>query len=283
MIKLIKKYIFLLLALIIAIYIFICDILMTFSFSMNVVFFSAIILLLRLNYMINFPLNKEVRGPSFFRILTIVVSIFFFSGIFSILAFNLIYPKYSINTKNQEYDYIIVFGAGVQENKNEIMNSRIDKAIEYSKMYRNCKFVLTGARGANEPIEEAIYMKNYMTDRGMDERRIIIDTYSYNTYENVYNSLNLIKKDIVLRNKREHIITRPFKNTDKEYFDLDFLNIGFMSSEFHLSRINMMAKKFGIYRPYDIACHTRNIYKPYVYVREDLSLFKAFILNQLKF
>ena len=282
MIKFIKKYIFLVLALIIAIYLFACDILMTFSIIMNVVFLTAVILLLMIQYMVNVPLNKKVRGPSFVRVLTIVVSIFFFSGIFSILAFNLMYPKHSINTNNQEYDYIIVFGAGVKENKNEIMNSRIDRAIEYSKIYKNCKFVLTGARGANEPIEEAIYMKNYMTDRGMDERRLIIDTYSYNTYQNIYNSLNLIKKDVLIRNKKERIITRPFKNTDKEYFDLDFLNIGFMSSEFHLTRINMMAKKVGIYRPYDISCHTRNLYKPYMYIREDLSLFKAFVLNQLK-
>ena len=282
MIKIIKKYIFLVLAAIIASYIIICDLLMTFSFSMNVVFFGATILLIMTSYIINFPLDKEVRGPSFLRILTITVTIFFFSGILSIFIFNLVYPKHYIDINNQEYDYIIVFGAGVQENKNEIMNGRIETAIEYSKLYKKCKFVLTGARGVNEPIEEAIYMKNYMTKRGMDEKRILIDTYSYNTFENVYNSLNLIKKDIVQRNKREHIITRPFKNTDKYYFDLDFLNIGFMSSEFHLSRINMMAKKFGIYRPYDIACHTRNIYKPYMYVREDLSLFKAFVLNQLK-
>ena len=282
MIKFIKKYIFLVLALIIAIYLFMCDVLMTFSISMNVVFLTAVILLLMIQYMVNVPLNKKVRGPSFVRVLITVVSIFFFSGVFSIFAFNLMYPKHSINTNNQEYDYIIVFGAGVKENKNEIMNSRIDKAIEYSKIYKRCKFVLTGARGANEPIEEAIYMKNYMTDRGMDERRLIIDTYSYNTYQNVYNSLNLIKKDVFIRNKKERIITRPFKNTDKEYFDLDFLNIGFMSSEFHLTRINMMAKKVGIYRPYNISCNTRNLYKPYMYIREDLSLFKAFVLNQLK-
>ncbi len=282
MIKFIKKYIFLVLALIIAIYLFMCDVLMTFSISMNVVFLTAVILLLMIQYMVNVPLNKKVRGPSFVRVLITVISIFFFSGVFSIFAFNLMYPKHSINTNNQEYDYIIVFGAGVKENKNEIMNSRIDKAIEYSKIYKRCKFVLTGARGANEPIEEAIYMKNYMTDRGMDERRLIIDTYSYNTYQNVYNSLNLIKKDVFIRNKKERIITRPFKNTDKEYFDLDFLNIGFMSSEFHLTRINMMAKKVGIYRPYNISCNTRNLYKPYMYIREDLSLFKAFVLNQLK-
>ena len=283
MIKVFKNTICLVLAIIIAVYTIICDVWMTFSFSMNCVLFTAVILLILMNYIINFPVNKEVRGPSFPRVLAQVVTVFYFLGIISIMLFNILYPKYHINENYQKYDYIIVFGAGISQNKNEIMNSRIEKAIEYSKIYKNCKFVLTGAKGGDEPIAEALYMRNYMTERGMDERKIIIDNYSYNTYENVINSLNLIKKDIMARNRREHIITRPFKNKEKEYFDLDFLNIGFMSSEFHLTRINMMAKKVGIYRPYDIECTTRNIYKPYMYIREDLSLFKALVLNQLKF
>ncbi len=282
MIKFLKNTICLFLAIVIAIYIIMCDIWMTFSFSMNCVFFTAVILLLLMNYIINYPIDKEERGPSFVRILTQVVTVFYFTGIISLLLFNIFYPKNYINVYDQKYDYIIVFGAGISKNKNEIMNSRVEKAIEYSKKYKKCKFVLTGAKGSDEPIEEALYMKNYMTDRGMDERRIIIDNHSYNTYENLINSLNLIKKDVLNRNKKENIITRPFKNVEKEYFDLDFLNIGFMSSEFHLTRINMMAKKVGIYRPYDIACETINIYKPYMYIREDLSLFKAFVLNQLK-
>ena len=56
-----------------------------------------------------------------------------------------------------------------------------------------------------------------------------------------------------------------------------------MSSEFHLTRINLMAHKYGIRKPYDIPCKTRTIYKPYLYVREDLSLLKALVLWELKF
>ena len=261
MINLIKKKIFPLLAVILAIYIIICDLMMTFSFSMNVVFGTAIVLLCMLQYMVVFPVNKEFRGPSFIRVFTKVVSAFFFIGVLSIIAFNVLYPKNYINDKNQKFDYIIVFGAGISDNKTEIINGRIEKAIEYSKIYKECKFVLTGAKGDDEPIEEAIYMKNYMVERGVDGKRVLVDTLSFNTYENVFNSLELIEKDILFRNKKENILTRPFKNTDYD-FDLDFLNIGFMSSEFHLTRINMMAKKMGIYRPYDIACNTRNIYKP---------------------
>ena len=50
-----------------------------------------------------------------------------------------------------------------------------------------------------------------------------------------------------------------------------------------ISILNKIAKKLGIYRPYVIACNTRNFYKPYLYVREDLSLLKAFVLDQIKF
>lgn len=281
MIRFIKNNICLVFAILIVLYLGICDVLMTFSFSMNAVFMVAAILLILMNYIINNPVNKEFRGPSFLREFTKVVTVFFFMGVISIIVFNIIYPKNFINEKDQDFDYIIVFGAGISENKNQIMNDRIEKAIEYSKKFIRCKFVLTGAKGSGEPIEEAIYMKNYMKDRGVDIRRVLVDTNSYNTYENIYNSLELIKKDVLNRNKRENLIPRPFKSNDN-HFDLDFLNIGFMSSDFHLTRINMMAKNFGIYRPYNIVCETRTFYKPYLYVREDLSLFKAFVLNQLK-
>ena len=254
---------------------------MTFSLSMNVVFITGLMLCLFLYYMEIRPLNKEVRGPSFIRVFIKVASVFYFVGIFSIIIFNILYPKNYLNTEDRGYDYIIVFGAGINENKNEIMDGRIEQAVLYSKLYPKCRFVLTGAKGGNETIEEAIYMRNFMVDKGIDDRKIIIEPFAINTFENVYNSLVLIKKDVMRRNYRENVITRPFKNID-DYFDLDFLNIGFMSSEFHLTRINMMAKKYGIHKPYDIACETNILYKPYLYVREDLSLFKALVLNQLK-
>lgn len=231
--------------------------------------------------MIENPCNLEERAPSFIRIFVKVFSVFFALGIVSIIVFNLLYPKHYLEEDGQRYDYIIVFGAGISENKTEIMNSRIEKAITYAKKYQNCKLVLTGAKGDNEIIEEAIYMKNYLNERGIDDRRILIDPISVNTNENVVNSLNIIKKDIMRRNARENIVSRPFKNTN-DYFDLDFLNIGFMSSDFHLTRITMMAKKIGINKPYVISCRTRSVYKPYMYIREDLSIFKSIILNQIK-
>ena len=162
------------------------------------------------------------------------------------------------------------------------MNSRLDTAIDFAKKNVKSKFVLTGAKGIDEPIAEAVYMKDYMIKRGINENRILVDPFSVNTSENINNSLNLIIDDVIKRNRAENLIPRPFKRNSKK-FDMDFINIGFMSNEFHLTRINMMARKRGISTPYDIKCHTNLLYVPYLYVRENLSLFKAFVLSQLKF
>ena len=283
LIKLIKKNIFILIAIILFIYLAFCDAVMSISLTMNLCFIAASTLLIMLQICINNPVDEEESEPSFFHIFTKVATTMFFSAFLIITLFNLLYPKNTIDeAANEKYDYIIVFGAGISNGKTLVMNSRLDNAIEYAKKYRRCKFVLTGAKGEEEPIEEAVYMRNYMVDRGISDSLIIIDPYSVNTQENIYNALTLIRKDVFRRNPKERIITRPFKS-DENRFDLDFLNIGFMSSEFHLTRINLMAKKYGIYKPYDIACETKAIYKPYLYIREDLSLIKAFVLNELKF
>ena len=282
MIKLFKKSIFAILAIIVLIYIFVCDVFMTISLSMNLCFLTATVLLLFLQYVVNNPIDYEKNPPSFFHIFIKIASFFFFFSIISVILFNCLYPKNMINPRDQKYDYIIVFGAGITEGKTAIMNSRLDTAIEYANKYKRCKFVLTGAKGGKELIEEAAYMRDYMSKRGVKDSNIIVEPFSVNTNENIFNSLKLIRNDVKKRNARENIITRPFKN-QSDKFDLEFLNIGFMSSVFHLTRISLMSKKYGILRPYSIPCETKALYKPYLYVREDLSLFKALVLNQLKF
>ena len=283
LIKLIKKYILIILAVIIILYLAFCDAVMSISFTMNLCFITAAMLLIFLQFCINNPIDPEESEPSFFHIFIKVSNVLLFSVLLLITLFNILYPKnYISDDSNKGYDYIIVFGAGIADGKTVVMNSRLDNAIEYADKYHRCKFVLTGARGEREPIEEAVYMRNYMVERGISDSRIIIDPYSINTKENIFNALTLIRKDVFRRNPKERIITRPFKS-DENKFDLDFLNIGFMSSEYHLTRINLMARKYGIYKPYDIPCDTRDIYKPYFYIREDLSLVKAFVLNELKF
>lgn len=85
------------------------------------------------------------------------------------------------------------------------------------KKNNKTKFVLSGAKGKNEFIEEAFYMRNYMLSKGIPNDRILVDIFSNNTYENINNSLYIIKEDMIIRNRHENIFGRPFKK------DIDFL------------------------------------------------------------
>lgn len=276
--KILKKA-YLILALITFLYIIICVLLMRFSISVFIYFMTAVALFLGLYYTEKFPINPEEDEPSAVHIFIKISSLLFFGITIMLILFNIMYVKPKL-PNDQKYDYIIVFGAGIT-GKNEIINSRIDNAITYAKKYDRCRFVLTGAKGTDEPIEEAYYMMKYMVDRGVREDRIIVEPFSVNTYQNISNSLELIKEDIKRRNARDRIIKRPFISR-KGVYDLDFINIGFMSSEFHMTRIVMMAKKAGINSAYSIPCATRPLYVVYMYIRENLSLFKSFVLSQVK-
>lgn len=278
--KYINKYIFMpILALILVIYIILVDFIVAFSSTVNLYFFTGAILLLTEYYVLSNPINYKERGPSKRYILINVVFVFFYVITVFLILFNLTYLKDRL-PNNSKYDYIIVFGAGISKDYNTIMNSRIDNAVLYANKYEKCKFVLTGAKGNDEPIAEAYYMKEYMVNRGVDADRIIAEPFSVNTNQNVSNSLEMILNDVIKRNRREYLIDRPIQRS-KEKFDVDFLNIGFMSNNFHLTRISLIAEKKGVSRPYLISCDTDLFLLPYMYVRENLSMYKAFVLGEL--
>ena len=106
------------------------------------------------------------------------------------------------NINNKE---IYIFGAGIKadEDRNFIINSRLNKALEYAKVHKKTVFVLTGAKVDEEPIEEAMYMKNFLTSNGIELDRIMTETKSINSYQNLYNSYALIEKDMIKRNRTE--------------------------------------------------------------------------------
>lgn len=282
-IEFIKKYITLILAGILLFYYITCSIITRFSLSMAAPFFIAILLLVLLYYVNEKKVNKEETGVKFLHVFIYVASMFFFSIYIIVILLNVFLPK-QYEKNNRPYQYIIVFGAGVSvdETKNVIINKRIDKAIEYSIRNRKTTFVLSGAKLDDEIIEEAYYMKDYMVARGVEPNRILVDIFSYNTFENINNSLFMIKEDLLRRNQFENIINRPFTK-NREIYDFDYLKIGFVSNDFHLWRINMMAKKLGVNNINDIVVDTVPYLNLFYQVREVMALFKAFSLGQLSF
>ena len=277
------KVVFLVLSIANLVYVILCSFLVSFSISVTIAFLVLSVLNLLIYKILKRNYDRTKNKPNFFivfiQIFYIIINIVFLI----LFLVNVTYHK-DVLSSEEEYDYIVVFGAGIKtdENRNFIINSRLDKAIEYAKVNKKAVFVLTGAKVDEAPIEEAMYMKNFMTSNGISLDRIMTDTNSLNTYENIYNSFSLIEKDILKRNRKEAIITTPF-NTKDELYDLDNVKLGLMSSDFHLTRIVMISKKLGVNKPYVISAKTNNLYKPYCYMRESLSIFKAWVLGELKY
>ena len=81
--------------------------------------------------------------------------------------------------------YCIVFGARIRADHSvsQILQERLDKAIEVGIVRMNIIFMLTGVE------DEVAAMKQYMQARGkIPENRILCDTCGYTTYQSLLNA-----------------------------------------------------------------------------------------------
>ena len=99
-------------------------------------------------------------------------------------------------------DYLIVLGCRIREDGSltPLLKSRVDKALEFAavqeqKTGKVPEFVVSGGKGSDERISEAEAMKNYLLESGIRNERIIAETKSLNTAENIRFSTGLIKHE----------------------------------------------------------------------------------------
>ena len=115
-------------------------------------------------------------------------------------------------------DYIIILGSKIRENGTltPILQARVDKAIEFAKEQkekanRRIVFVPSGGKGEDEIIAEAEAMKNYLIEKGISQKNIIVENESRSTYQN----LKFSKQKIDENNKEGKII---FSTTNYHVF-----------------------------------------------------------------
>ena len=158
----------------------------------------------------------------------ITVESFIISGFFSDYVCNL--------------DYIIVLGAQVYpEGPSAILKYRLDEAAKYLNQNLNTKCIFSGGQGHNEPFAEAISMKKYLEDEGIEKKRIIMEPDSKNTNQNITNSMKYIE---------------PGKS------------VGIVTNNFHMFRALQTAKKQGLSEPHAIVAGIDNLYLPNNMLRE---------------
>lgn len=121
-------------------------------------------------------------------------------------------------------DAVIVLGAGLRGSRISLtLQYRLDAAYEYIKQYPDSILVLSGGKGEGETVAEAIAMKSYLLSRGVSADKLVVEDRSTSTYENFQYSLALLKKRLSPNPK-----------------------IAFITTEFHVYRAELVAKRMGI-------------------------------------
>jgi len=107
-----------------------------------------------------------------------------------------IFTQFSSKGENG-LDYIVVLGAKVRAGgvPSKPLYWRIDAAEKYLRENPDTIAILSGGKGADEPISEAQCMYNVLTSRGIDESRLLLEDKSTNTNENIRYSLELMNGD----------------------------------------------------------------------------------------
>ncbi|MBO4750957.1 MAG: YdcF family protein [Lachnospiraceae bacterium] len=83
-------------------------------------------------------------------------------------------------------EYLIVLGAQWKPTgPSVVLKYRLDAAVKYLKKNPATKVIVSGGKGANEPISEADGMYAYLVEHGIDAARIQKEDKSTSTYENL--------------------------------------------------------------------------------------------------
>lgn len=149
-------------------------------------------------------------------------------------------------------DYVIVLGAQVRGTRiTKSLRKRLEAACDYLEENKDTVAVVSGGQGKGEDLSEAQCMKDYLTERGISEERIIMEDKSTNTDENIEFSMEKI---------REHAGERELK-------------LGIVTNNFHVYRTKAVCAKKG-YQVQGIAAESDQILFLNYMVREFFAVVK---------
>lgn len=152
-------------------------------------------------------------------------------------------------------EYAIVLGAKVKEGNipSLSLRYRLEATLAYASDNPDVQFVLSGGKGLDEDIEEAIFMKNFLMENGVAENRLIVEDRSTSTYENLLFSKQLLPDEV------------------------DSVTI--ITSDYHLYRAKLLARKLG-WKSDVVAAKTPEVVEMKLKLRERLALLKTYIVGK---
>ncbi|MCL2180189.1 MAG: YdcF family protein [Treponema sp.] len=156
---------------------------------------------------------------------------------------------------SENADYLIILGAGLYRGGPSLtLLRRINTAVDYAVRNPGVKIITSGGTGQGQARSEAAIMSNVLQINGIGIDRILIEDKSTNTFENLKYSARLMN-DL---NKKAVIV----------------------SSEFHLFRAKIIAKRLGYNNAGTLASRTPRLLLLHYYLREYLAVIKTLIFDR---
>ena len=148
-----------------------------------------------------------------------------FSACYTFIIYLIFSSAFGRAKTHKQYDVILILGAGIfTETVTPMLASRLDRALKiYKVQSHNCNILVSGGQGPDEPISEALAMKNYLMKCGVSSSSILMESQSSSTYENF-------------------LYSKSFINTSFE----NVPNILCVTSQFHILRALRLAQKLNI-------------------------------------
>lgn len=169
------------------------------------------------------PLRKKY--PKTVKVVRMVFTVCLIAGILVLGATEALIIKASFGSPQAEIDYLVVLGAKVNPDGPSVsLQDRIDAAYEYLCGHPDVIAIVSGGKGSDEPMSEAECMYQSLVAKGIDAERIWMEDKATSTWENLNFSLDLIE---------ERTGQRPEK-------------LGVLSSEYHLFRAGLFARRCGV-------------------------------------
>lgn len=178
-------------------------------------------------------------------------------------------------------DYVIVLGAQVKGTvPSRALCRRLEMAEKYLKENPATVAVLSGGQGSGEEITEAQCMKEYLMEHGIEENRLLIESDSATTEENLRFSAAVIARDVAVSGKKGESEIPVMQESESVALGKE-QKVGILSNNFHVYRASLLAEKMGYEHVSTIAAGSDWRMQVHYMVREFFALVKEKITGHI--
>lgn len=162
----------------------------------------------------------------------------------------------AMNVDNDEPSAVVVLGCQVRgQRPSKMLKRRLDTALEYLNEHEELPVIVSGGKGYDEEISEALCMKNYLVENGISEDRIIMEDRSESTDQNLEYSFEILDR-----------MGLP-------------LSIVLITDGYHQYRAQLIAQKHGAEKIGSRSASTEFRFIPTYWVREWFAILQQIVLK----